>query len=440
MKINSKKALLTSICLAVPMPFFVKIGGNPVYYLQGALFSFLFIFLLPLSRSVKLLNFDKLLIVYICWNILSYLFNVPFALFSSDASLVVNQLTSLVMSLVLMTPYCVGRNFILDGTLAARFVNCLQVSYVLAVTYIFIMYTKLLPDLFLAREIIGQRIPLVFALFSTMLLFYWCLVENKKLSYLLSSLIGGTLVVISLTRAAYIQIGVSLFCFFIYLVRNKKVKLSTLLYLSLALVVFIIIFYFFFIEKIGVDPMILIDRLQQISQPTEVSESDESASVRITIWLNLISKLVEHPIGLLFGFGQLGPSYVGVAFVSLYGEVISNYSAHNQYLDTIIRSGFIGLFLEIVIFIKVITYSLRQTGCSTSAFYKAVGFSLIGVMCYSVFHETLRYHMFSCFFWFYAGLLISSTQRKSDNSNGDRLYEKPRQTSRSADSKMAVSH
>lgn len=429
MNINLNKVILTSLCLVVPMPFFIKIGGNPIYYLQGSFFTLAFITLLPINRSFALFGFDRLLIYYISWNILSCLINVPFTLFSDNSNLVANQLISLVMSIFLMVPYCVGRNFVLDEKLTTRLVGFLQISYMFAVVYIYVLYARLLPDLFLAREIIGQRIPLVFALISTMLFFYWCLVKDKKITLILSSLIGGTLVVISLTRAAYIQIGASLFCFLIYLLKNKKVKAITLFYFIVVSAFFLLICYFMFVEKIGVDPLILIDRLQQIIQPSEVSESDESASVRITIWLNLISKLAEHPIGLFFGFGQLGPSYVGESFVSLYGEVISDYSAHNQYLDTIIRSGLVGLFLEILIFIKVITYSLQQTKCPTSAFYNAVGFSLIGVMCYAVFHETLRYHMFSCFFWFYTGLLVSFKHYKLHNCNGERLYEKQQQTS-----------
>jgi len=406
---------LFTISIIIPIPFFVKLGGAPIYIIQLSFFSLFFIRSLLLPNTRELSSLDILILCYVLWNCITYMMNIPFVFSMNNPDLIFSQAVSLISFIVFLTPYYVGRHCNFNEKSSAKFIYIIAISYTLVVVYFIISYVKLLPNIYLARELIGQRIPMMIMLISNVLFIYWYMYRRKDLFLLISSLLGLVLVFISLTRAAYIQGAFSLLSFAIYVFKKKHIKILPILAISVFIFASLFFCYSLLTDQLGVDPLILFDRIQQILHPSETTQNDESANVRVSIWIHLLTSLFEHPLGPIFGYGQLGPSYISETFTSLNGEIISNYSAHNQYLDTIIRSGFVGLVLELWIFCKIIIDSISFRPQESQYFFKAVGLSLLGVAFYSIFHESFRYHMFSVFFWFYAGLLAGSDNHSTSN-------------------------
>ena len=84
--------------------------------------------------------------------------------------------------------------------------------------------------------------------------------------------------------------------------------------------------------------------------------ADIAGTLWIEMWKFLIDKLLDDPVRLMIGYGQLGPTHVARDFVSSDGTTGNN--AHSQYLDIVVREGLIGLFL----FLTRIPFSLLFLG------------------------------------------------------------------------------
>lgn len=401
------------LALAIPIPIFVKIGGAPIYVFQAAVFFVVSLRILFLKSTYKFTALDKLVFVYVCWSFLSYILNIPWVIFEFGPERVINQSISLVTMLMFLMPYYVGRFCKPSDKNIRNLLQVLSLSSLVVFIYFIVGYVKLMPNLYMARELIGQRIPTVVALISCVLFFMWVISKPRQPLYFIVSSLGYLLVILSLTRAVYIQIAFSFVALVFWMYKNNQIKIRTIIATFTVVAFFAVSGYTFFVQRYDVDPFLLLDRVDQIFHPSETTANDESANVRVTIWADLGKKLIEYPPGLLFGFGQLGPSYIGDKFTSLSGEAISTYSAHNQYLDTLIRSGVIGLLIEVLILINVVSSSFKNYNTLTEEFFIAFGLAIFGVIFYGFFHETLRYHMYSVCFWFYAGFLSSFSSTES---------------------------
>jgi O-antigen ligase len=206
-------------------------------------------------------------------------------------------------------------------------------------------------------------------------------------------------VIFSLTRAAYIQIFISFVILFMQETRRYFFRglLVVVLFLSVGFISFRVFGELSSVKQITSRIELLLDVKAQ-------SQEDNSGSFRLEMWKFLANKLLDDPLRLMIGYGQLGPTHVAREFVSSDGTTGNN--AHSQYLDIVVREGLIGLFLFLWICYRLLTlgFSIKGASADQKIFIAANSIALAGVMFYGIFHETFRYPLFGFYFWLYAGI------------------------------------
>jgi O-antigen ligase len=95
------------------------------------------------------------------------------------------------------------------------------------------------------------------------------------------------------------------------------------------------------------------------------------------------------------------------------GQRIAMFSAHSEYLDQILRSGLIGLvvFLTLLCVVVVTSFRLKTYPPPLGLAFYGLGFGLVGVAFYSIWHESARYPWFGVIFWLLIGALSSVVAR-----------------------------
>jgi O-antigen ligase len=104
----------------------------------------------------------------------------------------------------------------------------------------------------------------------------------------------------------------------------------------------------------------------------EFSNPNSSEGYRLLIWKKTFDYLLEN--NLLFH----GSGYIGTFIV----DNKMKFSAHSQYVDTLFRTGVIGLIITFFIYIKLLL-KFYKTNCYMFS-------SLIGVLVYGLLHETFK--------------------------------------------------
>ena len=141
---------------------------------------------------------------------------------------------------------------------------------------------------------------------------------------------------------------------------------------------------------------------------------DISTLMRFAIWEELLSKLFQSPITTIFGFGQLGPSYVGgaIALGPIY-YVAENYSAHSEYVDQLVRGGTVALVIITALYASVVISSFRvfRKSALLGPAFRGIAIGLIGAAVYATNHESLRYSWFGIMFWILVGALSNFNGR-----------------------------
>jgi len=113
-------------------------------------------------------------------------------------------------------------------------------------------------------------------------------------------------------------------------------------------------------------------QLKKKDKYLEFSNPKSSEGYRLLIWKKTFDYLLEN--NLLFH----GSGYIGTFIV----DNKMKFSAHSQYVDTLFRTGVIGLIITFVIYIKLLL-KFYKTNCYMFS-------SLIGVLVYGLLHETFK--------------------------------------------------
>lgn len=391
--------------LILTSPLSMHIGGAPVFMMQtiAALAVIMaFLFFLVVTRKVKSGKREVmalLLKIYLLVTAVSFFVNSVVDLAQGNAVEIVNRIVSIGFLLLLMSLYLAPRLIIKDFPDIGKIASSLTVGLALISFYFLIKYLGA-TDLYQTRQEINQRIPqvityLCWALAATFLM------KGKLLSPIkLGVFIAGSIVVfLSLTRASYIQWIISLISF-LFIFRKEVSK--PVIFCSAAIVA---------VAAVTVMPLtefgdMLIERFSMLINAKETAATEHSANLRISIWMAILEKISASPLYLLLGTGQLGPSYLNFSVYSVGGDLFGSTSAHSQYLDTYVRSGLLGLVLEVILILVVIRRSvyLKKSGIYP-VFFGGSAAALVGILFYGVFHETLRWQMFGALFWFYAGMV-----------------------------------
>lgn len=115
----------------------------------------------------------------------------------------------------------------------------------------------------------------------------------------------------------------------------------------------------------------LVERLLLNSSSNVYSNPETSEGTRLEIWKTIWDYCLQYPVQ---GTGYLG------AFVLK--SKISFGSAHSQYMDVLLRVGFIGVAVYLLILLKVSNFLY--------SYDKSVFWAFISILIYGLFHETFK--------------------------------------------------
>jgi O-antigen ligase len=335
---------------------------------------------------------------YMGWTIISFSLNFVFSF--DEFEMQGRRIISTGIAMLLASGFFIGRALPNIETNTESMVKGILFTYLLVVIYIaFVFLSQPSLDLYVVRRVIGQRLPFVVAFVSTLAAAYFLLKQPKNFYFFFIMTTGILAVVFSLTRAAYIQVFISFVILFMKEIRKYFFRgiLITLLFLATG---------FIFLKLFGEYSSVkqVTSRVELLFDVKTQSEQDASGSFRLEMWKFLIKDLLEDPIRLVIGYGQLGPTHVARDFVSTDGTTGNN--AHSQYLDIVVREGLIGLCLFLWLCYKLLSigFSIKNASGDQRLFLMANSIGLAGVLFYGFFHETFRYPLFGFYFWIYAGI------------------------------------
>jgi O-antigen ligase len=97
-----------------------------------------------------------------------------------------------------------------------------------------------------------------------------------------------------------------------------------------------------------------------------------SEGIRLFIWREIWSFVVDHPLG--------GSGFLGVWILGLFDE--SNGSAHSQYADVLFRTGFLGFFAYLFVLFRIAVFLAKKE--------KGLFWGFVSILVYGLFHETFK--------------------------------------------------
>lgn len=343
----------------------------------------------------KLSKIDLIFFISIIFLLFNTFFNIIINMIEGYNDLILNQLVSLIANILIMANFLIGRyTFFRISNLDKLSQKSLQIN--ILIFSVLILSVFYIGDLYLARGLlIGQRYPAIVVFWSWYFFIAW-IISNDKF-FFFAFILGSLLCLLSLTRASYIQ---WFFCFFLVLLSSKfKDKVKYLLYLVPILIVG------YLISSNSVFFLSIFERFSEYLFSFDVVSTDTSAGSRVKIWSAILEYLKLNPFVVLFGTGQLGPSYLPLYITDELGEVLYGTSAHSQYLDTLVRAGVIGLFLELFFCLLVIISSFSMP--KTREICHLLYIPMAGILIYGLFNESLRWQPLGALFYFFSGLISS---------------------------------
>jgi O-antigen ligase len=390
--------------ILVPLNFFFL--NTQIFYVQTLLIGSCILYLTASGKeklgliNLRYASICTIFYMYVAWIVFSFVLNL---LFSFDGlEIQGRRVVSFAMALMLLSSFLVGRHLYTNGDNLAFLVKgvCLTYTFVIGF-YCYLFMTEAGSDLYVIRRVIGQRMPFIIAFSSTLVFAFFLKSKSSNIYYFVFFILASIIVILSLTRAAYIQIAISIFLLFFSQI--KKYFLKSIIIIILLIFV-VSIFFKTFKETESIKQ--ISGRIELLFDYEAQSKKDISGSFRLEMWKFISSKLLNDPIRLVIGYGQLGPTHISKDFILSDGTSGTS-SAHNQYLDIIVREGLIGLLLFLWLCYKSITIGLSFNNVLTSKgiFIFANTIGLVGVIFYSFFHETFRYPLFGFYFWLYLGIL-----------------------------------
>jgi hypothetical protein len=358
--------------------------------------------------ATRLTAIDRIAFIYFAWLAFSLVLNLMGL--HGDGGLAPRLVSTSATMIYWVLPFLIGRFIFetdheliefLEGLMIGVAVTCL----ILLAGYVYTWFA----DRVMVRYAIGQRSVLVLSFLSILVIFFLPL---RPRTYLLAFLLWLA-VALSATRASLGQWLVALFPA-LSLARNFSLRQRSVL-AGLALCAALVSAF------IG-DAVLRISWMAGTSVSVseggllegglQLQSRDDSANIRFHIWSLLAAKAFHDLPSALFGFGQLGPSFVAEPF-TYKGHRIEMFSAHSEYLDQILRSGLIGLFvfLALLCVVTVTSFRLKIYPPPLGLAFYGLGFGLVGVAFYSIWHESARYPWFGVIFWLFIGALSSVIAR-----------------------------
>lgn len=134
---------------------------------------------------------------------------------------------------------------------------------------------------------------------------------------------------------------------------------------------------------------------------TKAFDPASSEGQRVTIALLIFDYVAEHPF--------TGTGYLGVWAL----PETTNGSAHNQYLDVLLRTGVFGLLVYISLLFYVLKHLYR--------YERALFWSMTAVLTYGLVHETFKESQGALVLSFLLGMATSRRSQHAQSGVGDRV-------------------
>lgn len=396
-------------CCSATLYLYGIVRGAPVFPLSLVVPLLFSLLLLPVVTRIRLSPLVAIYSAYFLWPLLSF----PAAVFAVRGAmgpgLLPYQLSSLAFFYLSAVPLILGYAFgKRGGKEMGPMVAGLRASLLLNSAFVLVVFCYYYPDIYVSRSVIQQRLPLIICYLSTLMV---VLSAGRSRWSRLLAVFGLVMVALALSRASFLQLVISvamLVLLFPLALFRAVWRLKGYLALILVALALAAVFY----PKTFSVYRIVQERFSGLVSQKNLTSEDYSASTRLEVWRSLRTEIYAHPFSFALGFGQLGPSFIGKTFTASDGEVVTSYSAHNQYLDTFLRAGTPGLLLEGLLWAAVVYYSLRGRfrDRRQKLFARGNGVALLGVLAFGMFHETLRWSLFASFFWLFAGWLAGAVE------------------------------
>lgn len=237
----------------------------------------------------------------------------------------------------------------------------------------------------LKGEIGSQRFGFVYLLAISILVFSKDIFLKFTLlkNFLIFIILVGLLLTFSRTPIIALTLTT-----IIYTLLNFKLRrfLTLKFYKDIVIFIFIIslissIIYFYFYDLLTFfDNRIITNIFKNENISADISNSDTSEGTRLVIWNSIFNFTLHHPIT---GSSYLGAFIMEASNIDLFnkGKYFMD-SSHNQYMDTMLRTGFIGFIAYIILIFKILVFLYKN---DQSLFY---GF--LSIVVYGFFHETFK--------------------------------------------------
>ena len=415
MSIQKRKTIYWLMGAVILFPLFYLLGGHNVFYLQIFVIGIFLFFYILRHKKHSLTLLDQVVLVYLLWVFACFILN---ALFELDPKVNIHRFISFFVFVGYMSSYLISRNYFRSTHyLKYIFLGTVGVYSIFFIYVIWQFLTLGTGDLFVAREILRQRLPMIIG-FIIIVAMYYVLncSESKRVRIFLYCfcITGIILILLSLTRAVYLQLIIGVFLIIFMVFKSKKNFLIKKTLWGITIFVAVI----FLINSLGLFNFETVKVRFGDLLRSDLYQQDVSASDRFTVWTGLLNNLSQQPLRLILGYGQLGPSYVGPEVVSpITGRHLQLYSAHSEHLDVLIRNGIVGLLIFLGIWIMVIYKGFlpnRELPREAKILFAGHSIALLGVLGYGFFHETVRFPIFGMYFWFYLGIVSAILYSKKE--------------------------
>ncbi len=241
----------------------------------------------------------------------------------------------------------------------------------------------------------------LYACVSLLLAFYFILKKQRKLPYILFSLLLLCYLFMLQSKAGIFTALPLLIFMGIYSV--IRVKIKSLSFLLLILTVLFVPLLLFNID-------IPVNRVEDFKDDLTYKESTVSGNPRTVIWKVAWEVGVKNlPFGVGIGdvHAELNHGYEAKGFVNFAEK---NYNAHNQYLETFVGLGIFGLLSLLALFLVPLFYGIKNRNMLLTVFVLIVMFFLL-------FESMLERRAGSDFIPLFLGLLIWMPPSSSFSQN-----------------------
>jgi O-antigen ligase len=226
-----------------------------------------------------------------------------------------------------------------------------------------------------AKDEVGSQRYGFFLIFSfwALFIFYngggWC----SKVIILFSSALIFIGLILTFSRASVVSFLASGLLFM--MMRGNRISVTRLINPLTLAACFSIGFFLYFTAK-NLFPSIFLFMQERLFDffisgrvLEHIADSDTSEGTRFRIWAAIVDYVIRNPV-------------TGSGFLGSWAVVQDTGSAHNQYMDILLRTGIIGFVFFMVMFFRIWKFLQEMNR------FLLVGFS--GVLVFGLFHETFK--------------------------------------------------